>query len=468
MLDKFKTSAGELELVPAEVLSVNFSDSNPTLVNTIRVKVLDRQTAAVSDTSLNSLIARPLSSLVKRIPLVHEVVLLIKAPSAYTNGIRVDNDNYYIDIIGLASNLNHNSLPKVSKVNVLSTTKTNSTSYSNSQTGNVKVNTTSESTIDSNFTENSLVKALQPYVGDVLLEGRFGNSIRFSSTQKNTSLFSKIPKWSQGTVGDPILVIRNTRQSTNTNRQNDFTTEDFNLDDSVIALTSGQQIEFTPNTNVNVALKSEGLDTWQKDKWGKIPNALVSSGRVTINSNAKEVSVFGKDGISLAADNSVTVDSTKNIVLNGSEIKLGNNATEQLVLGNQLVTWLNNFITTLSTMTVTTLVGPSLPLITSPQWAAIQSLQGQLNTLLSLNVKVAKSLSTTTSGTASPFFKNSGNPDYSVSEQRKQTLTKERDDIINKENILGTLSVPDQERKQLIERILLYQSELNSEIPKPR
>ena len=43
-----------------------------------------------------------------------------------------------------------------------------------------------------------------------------------------------------------------------------------------------------------------------------------------------------------------------------------------------------------------------------------------------------------------------------------------RNNIINKENILGILSVPDQERKQLIERILLYQSELNSEIPKPR
>jgi hypothetical protein len=87
--------------------------------------------------------------------------------------------------------------------------------------------------------------------------------------------------------------------------------------------------------------------------------------------------------------------------------------------------------------------------------------------LLSLNVKVAKSLTTTTSGKSSPFFKNSGNPDYSVSEQRKQSLTEERDNIINKENTLGTLSVPDQERKQLIERILLYQSELNSEIPKP-
>jgi hypothetical protein len=468
MLDKFKTSAGELEIVPAEVLSVNFSDSNPTLVNTIRVKVLDRQTAASTDTSLNSLIARPLSSLVKRIPLVHEVVLLIKAPSAYTNGIRVDNDNYYIDVVGLASNLNHNSLPKVSKVNVLGTTKTNSTSYSNSQTGNVKVNTTTDSTLDNNFTENSLVKALQPYVGDVLLEGRFGNSIRFSSTQKNTSLFSKIPRWSQGNTGDPILIIRNTRQSTNTNRQNDFTTEDFNLDDSVIALTSGQQLEFAPNTTVDVALKSEGLNTWQKDKWGKIPNALISSGRVTVNSTAKEVSVFGKDGISLASDNSVTVDSSKNIVFNGSEIKLGNNATEQLVLGNQLVTWLNNLITTLSTLTVTTAAGPSAPLITSPQWAAIQSLQGQLNTLLSLNVKVAKTLSTTaTSGKSSPFFKNSGNPDYSVSEQRKQSLTQERDAIIDKENTLGTLSVPDRERKQLIERILLYQSELNSEIPKP-
>ena len=39
MLRKFRISSGEYEIVPAEVLSVNFSDENPNLVNTIRVKV---------------------------------------------------------------------------------------------------------------------------------------------------------------------------------------------------------------------------------------------------------------------------------------------------------------------------------------------------------------------------------------------------------------------------------------------
>jgi hypothetical protein len=128
---------------------------------------------------------------------------------------------------------------------------------------------------------------LQPYVGDTIIEGRYGNSIRLSSTQTNTSLFSKVPKWIGNTV-DPILTIRNTRQGTDTGRINDFITEDFNKDDSIITLTSGQELEFTPNTSTITAANTEKINAWQQDKWGTVPSIIASSGRIAINANAKD------------------------------------------------------------------------------------------------------------------------------------------------------------------------------------
>jgi hypothetical protein len=487
MLRKFRISSGEYEIVPAEVLSVNFSDENPNLVNTIRVKVLDKRSTAVDDSSLMSLIARPLNNSNRRIPIVHEVVLLIKAPSAYTSGTKTDTDNYYIDIIGLSSNLNHNSLPTVSKLAAKTSTSNNSTNYNETQTGNTKLNTTSQVSTDPNFTENSLVKTLQPYVGDTIIEGRYGNSIRLSSTQTNTSLFSKVPKWIGNTV-DPILTIRNTRQGTDTGRINDFITEDFNKDDSIITLTSGQELEFTPNISTITAANTEKINAWQQDKWGTVPSIIASSGRIAINANAKEASIFGKEGISLASDNSVTVDSSKNVVLNGSKIKLGNNATEQAVLGNQLVTLVSSLITTIDTLntSLTTYAATQATVAASavvfaplsPALAALgsilptvssnlTSIRGQLNSILSADVLVSKKLTVTSAPKPNPFFKSTPTTDFTLTPERREQLTQERETIIQKQNTENVLSVPDQERKRLIERILLYQTELNSEISKP-
>jgi len=487
MLSKFRISSGEYEIVPAEVLSVNFSDDNPNLVNTIRVKILDKRSSVADETSLMSLIARPLNNTNRRIPIKHEVVLLIKGPSAYTSGTRTDTDNYYIDIIGLSNNLNHNSLPSVSITKPLSSVKDNSNNYSQTQAGNTKLNSTTQASIDSTFTENALVKSLQPYIGDTIFEGRYGNSIRLSSTQTNTSLFSKVPKWNGNTV-DPILIIRNTRQGNDTGKVNDYTTEDFNNDDSIITLTSGQELEFNPNTNTSTAAEAEKINSWKQDKWGAVPSTIISSGRIGINSNAKEVAIFGKEGISVASDNSITVDSRKNIVFNSNKIKLGNNATEQAVLGNQLVTLLTSLISTIDTLNTSITVyaasqasiagslvafsplspalialGNSLPSVS----ANLTSIRGQLNSILSTDVLVTKKMITTSAPKPNPFFKNTPTTDFTLSPERREQLTQERDRIIQQETIYNGLSVPDQERKRLIEQMLLYQTEINSEIPKP-
>jgi hypothetical protein len=57
------------------------------------------------------------------------------------------------------------------------------------------------------FNENSLIESILPFEGDYILEGRFGNTLRFGSTNKiNTGENF----WSDsGKNGDPITILTN-------------------------------------------------------------------------------------------------------------------------------------------------------------------------------------------------------------------------------------------------------------------
>jgi hypothetical protein len=90
------------------------------------------------------------------------------------------------------------------------------------------------------FVENTFVKSLKPQEGDIIIEGRHGQSIRFGSTNK----FDKItPKneWSIGNsnAGDPITIIRN-GQNYDTNYQGLH--EESAKDHTTIWMTSTQDL----------------------------------------------------------------------------------------------------------------------------------------------------------------------------------------------------------------------------------
>lgn len=81
-------------------------------------------------------------------------------------------------------------------------------------------------------------KQLKPYEGDFILQGRFGNSIRFGSTS-----LKEDNAWKQsGMNGDGIMVMRVDRDSTR-DEKNMFTAEDIDKDDASIYLCTSQKIE---------------------------------------------------------------------------------------------------------------------------------------------------------------------------------------------------------------------------------
>jgi len=100
-----------------------------------------------------------------------------------------------------------------------------------------------------------IFKQLRPYEGDFILQGRFGNTVRFGSTSAVTDApWSAVGTGAPGMSGDPILVLRVDRNNTTSANQM-FIKEDPNTDDSSIYMCSSQRVE------VNLSCASR-MKTW--------------------------------------------------------------------------------------------------------------------------------------------------------------------------------------------------------------
>jgi len=155
--------------------------------------------------------AKPLYSNISFLPLVNEIVYVISMPDpTVAENISAGKQFYYFQTVNLWNNVHHNALP-----NTLANSSTNAQNYESTEAG-VEVQS-DESINDINlgltFQERVGIRNLQPYEGDVLIEGRWGNTIRFGSTV-NDSI--PLNPWSNnGVNGEPITIIKNGQTETN-------------------------------------------------------------------------------------------------------------------------------------------------------------------------------------------------------------------------------------------------------------
>jgi len=368
------------QITPAEVLEVIYEDTNPNLVYGLKVKEFG-PTPSGDSTSTAAITAKPLNTSYIRVPLVGEVVLLLKAPSSYASAIRNTTDTYYIDIVSLQSSIHHNGLPTTSAKEVTTAaTSGNSSKYNEAASGNVQK--PSQPKLDPNFTENPSVKPLQPYIGDVLISGRYGNSLRFTTTPKSGK-FTVPAKWSKGDPAAPITIFRNSKQTGGSGKINNFVTEDFKKDDNLIVMASGQLIEFENSSKVLTSSSKYGLNSWQSENWGKTPQTLITSGRIIFNSTQKEIMAFAKNGIGLSSETSITIDAKNIVSVNAKKMELGTGSEEPLILGKKWQKWMEDLIDAIGNLTDISPVGPCKPTKVDPQWGKIAALKGQIPTLLS-------------------------------------------------------------------------------------
>jgi hypothetical protein len=185
----------------------------------------------------NSTPAYPIFTAIRQYPLISEIVLIMPGPDSDMNDDIERQGMYYFPPYSLWNSVNHNAFPNLSEY----------ADYVNTQYETIQVE---NKTLDTDnigklplgymFSENTNVRNLRPFEGDTIIESRFGQSIRFGSTNitKNMNTWS-----SQGQLGKPITIIRNGQGPQSSPDYFEPTVENINRDNSTIWMTSGQTID---------------------------------------------------------------------------------------------------------------------------------------------------------------------------------------------------------------------------------
>ena len=187
------------------------------------------------------------------------------------------------------------------------------------------------------FLERENIAPLLPFVGDVINEGRWGNSIRLSSTSKTYSNTS-YNNWSnKGDNGDPITIIRNGQPKGTTNGFLPIS-ENINNDQSSIYLTSTQQVPIMASSKnyFSYGIDNENTPTLPEKFEGN--QIIINSGRLIFNSTNDHIMLSSNKTINLNSKKGIYLDTPNDVVIStNSEIKLGGQeACESLILGDTL------------------------------------------------------------------------------------------------------------------------------------
>jgi len=324
--------------------------------------------------------AKPLYSNISFLPLVNEIVYIISMPDpTVAENVSAGKQFYYFQTVNLWNNVHHNALP-----NTLANSSTNTQNYESTEAG-VEVQS-DESINDINlgltFQERVGIRNLQPYEGDVLIEGRWGNTIRFGSTV-NDSI--PLNSWSNsGVNGEPITIIKNGQTET----QDDPwvpQVENINTDKSSIYLTSNQTIPIgASNTDYSSYTPSFGEVPSSPSSYNG-SQVIVNSGRLLFNSKSDHILLSSARTISFGAQKGFNFDTPSNFVIKvGTKIMLGDkeeSTTEPLILGDKFLKDFQKLLT--NVITLTSALGtvgtpiPFVPNIAVAQTATKVGLQAQ-------------------------------------------------------------------------------------------
>lgn len=266
--------------------------------------------------------AAPLNSQVKSYPIKHEFVLIISAPTPQAGRVNQGVGYYYTDIVNVWQLINHNALP-YSSFPITVKQESKSTEYTNF--GGI-TNKKDDIELGDYFEEHIKRPNLTPYEGDTIMQGRWGNSIRFTST----SLKSKNPWSKSGTTGDPLIILRSDKRDNNKL----YTVENINEDGSSIYIADGQLIGLEP-AYTNLKSYTRPPDSPSIYKGNQV---IINSGRLYFNAKQESVFISAADSISLASKGTINID-FKNSVTIGSKTK-----AEKTVLGETLVAVLNSIV----------------------------------------------------------------------------------------------------------------------------
>ena len=338
-------NANTSQLIPGRVVSI---DQTSTLSNgeiTIEpMKVSGNQPGNLG------IKASPLFPNIKNYPLVNETVYLLSFPSGDFGNNPGNVKYYYISPVKTwANNIHVNPTPSQQE-NIKG--QNQNKSLKEIELGSPNISTeqnTSNFQPGTYFTEKSNIYPLYPFEGDYIIEGRFGNSLRFGSTDISNS--TPLNSWSvSGSNGDPITILRNGQNIELTGSAQSLIVEDINKDLSSIYLTSTQILP------IKVSSQNDYLSYGEEKPVA--PNlysgaqVILNSGRLVFNTTKDHLMLSSQKSINLNAIEGINMDTSGPIILESSQVLLGSReAEESVLLGDSTVDLLQSLISDLSSLT---------------------------------------------------------------------------------------------------------------------
>jgi len=173
-------------------------------------------------------------------PLLGEIVLLITGASKSAQINPEGTEKYYLSLVNVWQTVNQNGLP-ASSYDVTAPERYKSRNY-RGFTGNSRGDI-NDMPWGETFDEKSIARIF-PYEGDMVLEGRWGQSIRFGSTVSEPVTKND---WSDdGEDGDPITIISNGHSTTDSA----YHLEDINEDASGMWICNGQSVPIDVSSKI--------------------------------------------------------------------------------------------------------------------------------------------------------------------------------------------------------------------------
>lgn len=333
--------------IPARVKDIILDDKHPLFKefgewNSIGTIFYDKTMDPSPSPSKNLPVAFPLFPNFKNYPLKNEIVYILALPGLSIDKITDNNVSYYLTPLNIWNSQHHNAYPdNIFEDNQPISQQKNTSQIVNGSTKRID-NKDPEIDLGKTFIEKSNINPLLPFEGDIIYEGRFGNSIRFGSTVKNSNIKNE---WSTfGSNGDPILILRNGQGIVKNNGWENIL-ESINKDLSSIYFCSSQKIPIEVASKRYNSYKDNKPINPSEYSQNQI---ILNSGRIILNSSKDHLLLSSVKSIGLSSINSVNID-TNIFVVSAQKNYIGSpNATEPLLLGEKTTTLLKELVSNLS------------------------------------------------------------------------------------------------------------------------
>tara|TARA_B110000858_G_scaffold34277_1_gene38248 strand:- start:512 stop:1639 length:1128 start_codon:yes stop_codon:yes gene_type:complete len=250
-----------------------------------------------------------------RIPLKGEVVKIESQPSTDRDKNAKATTQYWTRVVNMWNHPQHSASP---------------------------LGSVDENDFGEDFKETTDVNPLQGFPGDVLMEGRHGNSLRMGGTNFTSNIFSD-----EENNGKPFTILKVGQEPLEPHFNP--TVEDVNKDKSSMYMMSDHKLGLI-ESNTNILGYKEGDEPDLADAY-KGPQVLINSDRLFFNAKEESVFIAAKEQIGLAS-NQIALNASEYVGVDAKRIYLGTNAfdeDEPALKGATTKQWLSDLVKIIET-----------------------------------------------------------------------------------------------------------------------